>query len=132
MKSPFSYKLYNCAHCQCQFPFEKVRYTNDGKRLVCLDCYSRLVKSDEFLKREQQKKGKIDAPGPGILPDIKLICVDCRYKFSWKKGSRMGIACPYCGGSHLMNDDTTADKLIQEVSDVNELRLGRMKYKKYL
>jgi len=157
MKKPFDSTLYLCAHCRGDFPFEKIRYANDGKRILCIDCYNNLARSSQLLK-ENMQKGKIEAkgsiakgsiiaeekPNPSIRQEIvkgiakddkvRLICVDCRYKFSFNKGSRIKTLCPYCNSSNLMNDNITTEKLIEGAYKFDELKLGKLGavYKKYL
>lgn len=102
--------LYMCSTCKGKFEFENIRYSNDGQRIVCKDCYNRVGK-------DQKKETKV-VPQKERLPDsIKLVCMNCRYKFSLKRKSAIRVICPYCGGNQLMKDDITADKLLQEVSE---------------
>src|SRR3989338_5605363 len=112
MKKPFSSTLYRCAHCTGQFPFGKIRYTNDGKRLVCLDCYDRIMKSGQQLKKEKdypkiEKTSIAPLANKASGDDIKLICVDCRYKYTLKNPSSHRAICPYCGRSNLIKDGIT-------------------------
>ena len=137
MKNPFSSTLYRCAHCTGQFPFGDIRYTNDGKRIVCLDCYARIMKSSEQLKKEKDypktEKAKI-APLTNMAPDdgIKLICVDCRYKYTLKNPSSHRAICPYCGKNNLIKDEITTDSLIEEASlDTEKMNLGKFSHKRY-
>lgn len=102
---------YICAVCREKFPFRQVKYSKDGKRLVCNKCYGKI--SDSAVKAvEKPVKEKPEL--------IKVICVDCRYKFHLNKQSKIKVKCPYCGKDDLMLDETTADKLIQEVSQYAE------------
>ena len=135
MKKSISFDLYRCAHCTGEFQFGNIRYTNDGKRIVCLDCYNRLTKSSQITKKEYKKTGKTEIASEiasDIAADsIKLICVNCRYKFSLKKATRAAIMCPYCGGNSLMRDDISADKLIDELSQNIENGKRQSVYRKY-
>ena len=101
---------YLCSVCKNKFAFKDVKYSKDGKELVCKGCYQKISEKKE--KKQEVKGSAIEEKA------IKLICVKCRYKFSYKKGSRVKLICPYCGSNKLMRDDTTADKIIQEVSMV--------------
>ena len=101
---------YLCSSCSKKFNFEDVRYSKDGKDIVCVYCYN--DKSKAFEK----PAGYVDKPAitktaPNI---IKIICAECNYHFSLKRGSTP--RCPYCGGNRLMEDNLTADKLLEEVS----------------
>ena len=102
---------YVCARCKGEFEFEDLRYSNDGKKIFCVDCYNQISKIDEHENK------KIEIAQKNTTPEsIKLICTNCRYKFSLKKQSRIRVMCPYCGGNKLMRDEITASKLIEEVS----------------
>lgn len=99
---------YMCCTCKGKFGFEEIRYSNDGKRIVCKSCY------DRFIKTAKKEEG---IPVKNVLSDSrKFICVNCKYKFSLKRKPAGRVMCPYCGGNQLMKDDITAEKLIQEVS----------------
>ena len=108
MESP----LYKCSQCGKEFSFENIRYSRDGKRIVCKNCYKSSMEYEQKFREEEmtdlaRKKKEV----------IKIICMDCRYKFSLKKNSRIRPVCPYCGGSRLMKDEPDIDKLIREVSN---------------
>jgi len=102
--------LYICDQCKEKFAFGNIRYTADGKKLVCLECY------DHIKKSQQAKKPEIIEIAETLPDAIKVICVKCRYKFSIKRKSGAKVMCPYCGGNNLMRDETTAEKLVEEVS----------------
>lgn len=105
-------RQYMCGECKGKFNFEDIKYGMDGKRIICKDCY---IKAGKDHKNQEAKT---------VLPNesdsVKLICVDCRYKFSLRKKSRFSLICPYCSSRNLMKDDITADKLIEEVSQTND------------
>lgn len=103
MKTTHSYR---CELCKEEFPFENIKYASDGKKIVCVGCYNK-----KSQKKKEEKQQIENAPEL-----IRLICVDCRYKFSFKKGSKLKLMCPYCGKNRLMKDDVTAEKLIEEAS----------------
>src|SRR3989338_2360917 len=105
-------QLYLCAICKGKFQFKNVKYSKDGKRIICADCYSKDVKNTT----KKETKDIKTTNGQPIKETIKIICVNCNYKFSYKKGSNTKLMCPYCGGNRLMRDNITADKLIEEVS----------------
>lgn len=104
---------YMCSECKGKFDFEDIKYGMDGKRIICKDCY---IKAGKDYKNKEIKTV--------LLSDasdyVKLICVDCRYKFSLRKKSRFNLICPYCSSRNLMKDDITADKLIEEVSQIKD------------
>lgn len=107
-------RQYMCGECKGKFDFEDIKYGMDGKRIICKDCYIKAGKDSK------NKETKTVSPNGGMPDSVKLICVDCRYKFSLRKKSRFNLICPYCGSKNLMKDDITADKLIEEVSQTND------------
>lgn len=98
---------YTCSSCKQDFSFEQVKYGIDGKSIFCKECFSKLPKTEIKMPK-----------GHSALPSqtIKFICTNCRYKFSIKKDSRINRVCPYCGKAKLINDETTADKLLEEAA----------------
>ena len=105
--------LYFCSACKKKFRFKNIKYAQDGKTVLCTNCY------EDNIKKEAQKKKGIEAIQTKEAEKediIKIICVGCRYKFSYRRGSRVKIICPYCAGNNLIRDETTADKLVEEAS----------------
>ena len=98
---------YICDICKGEFKFEDIKYGKDGKKVLCKSCYTKNLKPD---KKDEKSANQAD-------PDkVKVICMGCRYKFSLKKKTTTNPTCPYCGKSNLMIDNTTAEKLIEDVS----------------
>lgn len=103
-------RSYMCSTCKGKFKFENIRYSTDGERIVCKDCY------DKIIKELRNKETKVAQTQDNMSNSIKLVCTNCNYRFSLRRGSRMSVMCPYCGGEQLMKDDITADKILYEVS----------------
>ena len=114
-----AYSSYICTICKGKFQFGDIRYSSDGKRIVCRGCYDKVKKDDNIKKKKGEPKGtkKSDA--------TKLICIDCRYKFSWSKASRINLVCPYCGSKRLMRNENTAEKLVEEASQSSDYYVER-------
>jgi DNA-directed RNA polymerase subunit RPC12/RpoP len=96
---------YLCTACKKSFPFEKITYASDGN-IVCRDCSGKIAPSS--AKKQGAK--------PISSEPVKLICMKCHYKFSFKKGSNKSLRCPYCSSGDLMKDESTADKIIEDVT----------------
>ncbi len=109
MKSNTS-RLYRCTKCKEEFPFEGIRYSTDGKNIVCANCFNKSIKSQKI------KEDDSDIHAGKAEDRVKIICMDCRYKFSLKKATKVKLRCPYCGGNMLMKDEITVDKLLEESS----------------
>ena len=99
-----------CSICKEHFPFGEIRYSGDGKRVICKECYGKAREKPNKTSQSSQLTEKAPAEA------VKLICYDCRYKFSFKKGSTARLRCPYCGGDKLVRDDLSAEKLVEEAS----------------
>jgi hypothetical protein len=111
-------KSYTCSLCKFSFPFENIMYTQDGKRLICRDCYKLSHPKDGNKTTSNQNK-----PNQAASDGIKVICKTCRYKFVLKVVEGKKPMCPYCGKSNLMRDEGTAQTIIDEVSkDPNNFR----------
>ncbi len=85
--------LYTCSRCKGEFDFDHIKYDNDN-RLICVEC---LGKQQILEKKEKLAVEKAEEGG-----EIKFICVNCRFKFSVKKGTQKEIKCPFCGKTRLM------------------------------
>jgi len=113
---------YTCSSCKKKVKFEDIRYAADGKKLLCAVCFKKNEKSkktsEENTLNAKKSSGTPDVPKQ--KPEtLKVTCVDCKYKFSLKKGSKP--RCPYCGGERIMRDDQfSAEKLLGEVSGSEE------------
>lgn len=103
--------FYICTACKEKFQFEDIRYSSDGKRILCTNCY------DKIMKEQKREEGLQNVKA--ISDSVKLICNDCGYRFSIKRGSHIRLICPYCSGNQIIKDDITAEKLIQEISQAN-------------
>jgi len=109
--------LYLCSICKLRFPFEKIKYMADGKSIICIDCSDKLNK---VQKKAEPKQVKIhELQDKGIQDRIKVSCMDCNYKFSLRKGSRINWMCPYCGKTRIRKDQLTSDMILNEVSRTN-------------
>ena len=102
-------KVYICNVCNKKFPFEDIRYSIDGKRILCIDCHNKIMEKNE-------RKREVSSAAKELSNSVKLICLDCKYHFSIRKGSKVKLRCPYCGNNRLAKDNLTAEKLIEEVS----------------
>ncbi len=107
--------LYMCALCRRKFRVGKIRYSKDGKRILCIDCY------DHSSKKEFKKENTLSLKQKEKKKDIiKLVCLSCNYKFLYDKNSRINLICPYCGSKRLSKYEITAEKLIEETSNLQE------------
>ncbi len=101
--------LYTCSVCKEDFQFKNIRYTPD-KRIICTECHSRVSKTEKAKK----------TVAPSMPETVKLMCVDCRYKFIWRPASSIKLMCPNCGKNRLIKDEITTEKLIREVYEMGK------------
>jgi len=95
--------LYTCSRCKKEFNFDNVKYDNH-RSLVCVGC---LGNQKELNKKE------LDSEKPDEIKTIKLICLQCRFKYSVRKGSPKSLKCPYCGKINVM--------IVKKYKDENDL-----------
>lgn len=107
---------YLCNKCRNKVSLEHIRYDTNGRDLICEDCYSKKSKNEKI---ERRANNKVDSKIQGER--IRVICTDCRYKFSIKRNSNMALRCPYCGRTRLVKDETSVDELIKEVAEKGEV-----------
>lgn len=84
--------LYTCSRCKKEFNFNNIKY-DENKNLICLEC---------FEKKQTLSKKKLKSEKPEEQETMNFICVNCRFKFSIKKGSPKTLKCPYCSKTKLM------------------------------
>ncbi|MFH0867719.1 MAG: hypothetical protein V1831_00220 [Candidatus Woesearchaeota archaeon] len=117
MEKKMSLSLYQCALCTLKFKFDKIKYSKDGKKLICIDCHNKIIKKDQKVQVNENKqnletKQRTSQPREG---GIKVICVKCNYNFSYRPNLK--LICPYCGGNKIKKyDEFSADKLIKDSS----------------
>lgn len=109
--------LYNCSLCKLDFPFEKIMYAPDGKRLICSDC-CRVYKLKTLSEQDSKNtaRAKFEVETKEVKKGINVICKECRYKFVLRIIKRKKNICPYCGKANLMRDEGIAQKILDDVS----------------
>jgi len=106
-----------CSICKLNFEFSNIRYSNDGKTIVCRECYVKFTKADNKTAKVRNEKTGHATLQLSDADRIRVMCVDCRYKFSIKKEPRTAPICPYCGKNRLTKyEDLTADKILNDAS----------------
>ncbi len=114
MKKKLTLSLYQCALCTLKFPVDKIKYSKDGKKLICIDCHNKLMKkrdTDEARQKTETKQKVKQAEHESI----KVMCVNCSYKFFYKP--HLELMCPYCGSNKIRRyEKLTAQQLINESS----------------
>ena len=104
--------LYPCKRCKNTVPFKDVHYGNNGKDLLCPSCYTLTVKKQLVTEKPVSQKSS-----SGRVLKEKFICVKCRYHFT--HGSEgAALRCPFCGHPEVLKDDFTAEKLLDEATNM--------------
>ncbi len=101
--------LYTCSRCRKEFNFSSIKYDED-KSLICVGCLE---------KKEKLKKPEVKLEKPEEQESFNFICVNCRFKFSIRKGSPKSFKCPYCSKTKIMlvKKYKTEDDLIKDSMD---------------
>ena len=97
--------LYRCTKCSKEFPSSQIRYSSDGKKLVCVDC----------LRLNTQKSGT--EAKPQIENKEQYVCKKCSYKFKSKPKSN--VTCPYCNSSNVSKNKSNAQTLIADSMEID-------------
>ena len=95
---------YTCSRCKREFDFDNIKYDNNN-RLICVECLGK--------QKKLEKKERLSLEKAGEGEPVKFICVNCRFKFTVKKGSQKALKCPFCGKTKLM--------LVKKYKDENDL-----------
>lgn len=131
MEKSMSTTSYRCTLCTLNFPFDKMKYSQDGKRLICMDCYNRILKKGQKDEEERQKKESI-ASAQSSGEGVGVMCVNCNYKFRYRlnpHNPQVKPKCPYCGKTSLRKyEELTAEKLLNESEKLDFERSKRNPY----
>ena len=84
--------LYTCSRCRREFNFNNIKYDEDHS-LICAECLE---------KQSKIKKKEVHLEKPEETEAIDFICLNCRFKFSVRRGSPKALKCPYCNKTQLM------------------------------
>ena len=113
MKTPLSH--YVCSLCRLELSFNDVRYSPDGKRLVCNSCYSKMQKSKQ--EHEASTSFRSVMRKEPHLESIDVMCTRCNYRFLYRKDLKP--ICPYCGNSSLKKyEEMNAQSILNDVENM--------------
>ncbi|MBI2523549.1 hypothetical protein HYW19_04095 [Candidatus Woesearchaeota archaeon] len=111
--------LYTCSLCKLEFPSAKMRYAQDGKKLICIECFNKVYKKKQQEQVAIKEKQSYEYSNPSstsgtiLNKPILVICTHCRYKFHYKANFKP--FCPYCGKSSLRKyEEFTAQKILND------------------
>ena len=96
-----------CDRCKEYTDTNAMKYSKDGKKLLCIKCYTELYEGQINVEKKQE-----DNP-----LSQHYICRKCRYKFKFKKDSYTKVNCPYCRSEDIEPiNKLDADFLIGEAA----------------
>ena len=108
--------LYTCNICKLEFTSNNIKYSPDGKKVICIRCYDKAYKKEQ--KPETARKSNIELRESSTRKEplhgsIMVICTHCKYKFNYRP--HLKPLCPYCGKGTLKKyEEYTAQKLIND------------------
>ncbi|MBI2523184.1 hypothetical protein HYW19_02225 [Candidatus Woesearchaeota archaeon] len=111
--------LYACSLCKLEFPSAKMRYAQDGKKLICIECFNKVYKKKQqeqvaIKEKQSYEYSKPNSTSGTVLnKPLLVICTHCKYKFHYKANFKP--FCPYCGKSSLRKyEEFTAQKILND------------------
>lgn len=112
MKKPLS--LYTCSLCKLDFAFDRIKYSPDGKRIVCIPCYSKMLKNKQDMEIQAEASFTRKVPQSD---SIDVLCTHCNYRFYYRKSLKP--LCPYCGKSSLKRyEEMNAQNIINDAENM--------------
>lgn len=98
-------RIVKCTRCLKEQSIDNVRYADDGKFIICLDCYAKL--HPERLKTSVKTPVLPPKVGEQKKPsDNQFRCTHCNYRFKSKKDITAVPQCPYCGKTDIKLEKT--------------------------
>ena len=104
--------VYPCKRCNKNISFKEVRYKNNGKDLICKDCYDIVVNKKLVSDNPKPEQKTLE----GDTAKKRFMCFKCRYNFTYKP-SRAKLRCPNCGREELLKNNYTASRLLKEAEE---------------
>ena len=104
--------IFKCIRCKNHIKKEDLRYDLEGKNYMCKQCLHQVI--TYYNAKDLRDK---EVPMVITSDKIRLICYDCRYKFSVGKDSRLATVCPYCAGHKLLKDEFSIEKVLKDAGN---------------
>ncbi len=108
--------LYSCKRCNRKVSFKEIRYNDNGKDLICEQCYTAVVKKQQVSEKPKEAQKTVS----GKTLKEKYVCGKCKYKFTYKP-SEADLRCSYCGSTNVLKDDYNAEKFLQEAVEMDRM-----------
>ena len=88
--------VISCTRCTLNVPIAQTTYDNNGKNLICFNCYNHVVKGiqpDKIVQTAQVDR-------------VNYSCLSCHFKFSRNASFQFGGKCFNCG-KHAVQAEAT-------------------------
>lgn len=92
-------RIVKCTRCLKEQSIDNVRYSDDGKSIICTDCYAKLHPERLKTPAKSFTTPKTQSTVSTEEPLIQYRCIDCNYRFKSKKKNM--LKCHYCGHDNL-------------------------------
>jgi RNA polymerase subunit RPABC4/transcription elongation factor Spt4 len=100
-------RIIKCNKCGIKHSSDRMRYVQNTKNLMCLDCIEKIKKPQTVYPEKTETK------------DIKkrFRCKKCKHTFMLKE--KFNKQCPFCGGYDLISQEWNSDlnTLIEDASN---------------
>ncbi len=90
-----------CTECKQKVSLNNVRYAPNGRDLMCVPCVQRGPKGKQKPVADREK----------------YHCLQCNYKFSIRKDSKLTRRCPFCASENItLPEIFTAEGVLADVT----------------
>ncbi|MEK6886835.1 MAG: hypothetical protein AABW88_03305 [Nanoarchaeota archaeon] len=109
----------NCNGCRSRVGLASMKYSKDGKGLICESCYNKQTSGISVNIKPQTFNRPIDTTPK---KKIEFFCKNCSFKWSRALDFRGPKLCPGCGRNSIMyNLPNDADELLRELDKMDNV-----------
>jgi hypothetical protein len=109
----------NCNSCRNRVSLAQMRYSKDGKGLICETCYDKQNNGVSIKVKQQTFIRPIDTTPK---KKVEFFCKNCSFKWSRGIDFRGPRLCPSCGKDTVMyNLPNDADELLRELDRMDDV-----------
>ena len=110
----------NCNSCRNRVSLESMRYSKDGRGLICESCWNKQSTGVSIKVKPQTTFSR--QSHTGSKKKVEYFCKNCSFKWSRGLDFRGPKLCPGCGRDTVMyNLPNDADELLKELDRMDDV-----------